>query len=137
MDRTLRAGLAYFGIVFAIGFLLGAIRVTVLVPLVGELLAVLLEIPIVLTSAWLICRWLVRWLNVPPSIGSRLAMGGLALVLLLVAEVVLSTLVFGNSMQEHFRSYLSFAHALGLAGQCAFGMFPFIQAIGRSSRAGT
>ena len=61
-------------------------------------------------------------------------MGGLALVLLLIAEFALSTIVFGNSIIDHLRSYSSLPHALGLVGQFAFGLFPVIQ-IGRSPKA--
>lgn len=61
-------------------------------------------------------------------------MGGLALVLLLSAELALSIIVFGNSIIDHLRSYSSLPHALGLAGQFAFGLFPLIQ-IGLSPKA--
>ena len=49
------------------------------------------------------------------------------MVLLLSAELALSTIVFGNSIIDHLRSYSSLPHALGLAGQFAFGLFPMIQ----------
>lgn len=126
-NPSLTAGLAYFAIVFAIAFVLGLIRVPFLVPLIGDLTAVLIELPIILTLAWLICRKLVSSLNVPQTIGSRAVMGGLALVLLLSAELALSTIVFGNSIIDHLRSYSSLPQALGLAGQFAFGLFPMIQ----------
>ncbi len=132
--RSLTAGLAYFVIVFVIGFVLGLIRVLFLFPLFGDLTAVLIELPIILTFAWLICRKLVSSMNVPLTIDSRSVMGGLALVLLLIAELVLSTIVFGNSIIDHLQSYLSLPHALGLAGQIAFGLFPMIQ-IGLSRNA--
>lgn len=38
--------LAYFGCVFGVGFLLGIVRVLWLVPLLGERMAELLEIPV-------------------------------------------------------------------------------------------
>ncbi len=120
-------GLAYFAVVFALGFAMGLIRVPFLAPVVGDLAAVLIELPIILTLAWLVCRKLLSSFDVPPTIGSRAVMGGLALVLLLIAEFVLSTIVFGISVTGHFLSYLSLPNALGLAGQFAFGFFPLIQ----------
>ncbi|MFN6208461.1 MAG: hypothetical protein ACK49R_18690 [Planctomycetota bacterium] len=126
-SSALKAGLVYFAIVFAIGFVLGMIRVPFLAPLLGDLMAVLIELPIIMTSAWLICWKIVRSFEVPPAIGLRLLMGGVALVVLLIAEFALSTLVFGNSIINHIRSYLSAPHALGLVGQFAFGLFPTIQ----------
>lgn len=127
VGSAMKAGLVYFAILFAIGFVLGVIRVPFLAPLFGDLIAVLIELPIILTSAWLICCKLVRSFNVSPTVGSRLVMGGFALVVLLIAEFALSTLVFGNSIIDHVRSYRSAPQALGLVGQCAFGLFPAIQ----------
>ena len=133
-NSALRAGLAYFASVFGIGFLMGMIRVPFLVPAVGELTAVLVELPIILGLAWVICRRLVRSFEVPRTVTARFTMGGLALLLLLGAELALSTLVFGYSILDHFRSYLLLPQALGLAGQLGFGLFPLVEA-GVSQRA--
>jgi len=59
--------------------------------------------------------------------GYRLAMGGVALVLLLGAELGLSVLAFGRTIAEHLASYGSPAGALGLAGQVAFALFPLLR----------
>jgi hypothetical protein len=131
---AVKAGLVYFVGVFAIGFVLGMIRIPFLAPLFGDLNAVLIELPIILCMAWLICLKLVRTFYVPRTIGARLVMGGVALLILLIAEFALSTLVFGNSIIDHLRSYLSAPHALGLAGQCVFGLFPVIQLALRDQR---
>ena len=55
-----RAGAAYFAIVFAVGFVLGALRVTFLAPAVGPLPAVALELPVMLAASWWTCGWLMR-----------------------------------------------------------------------------
>ena len=47
-NPSLTAGLAYFASVFAIGFVLGLIRIPFLVPLFGDITAVLIELPIIL-----------------------------------------------------------------------------------------
>ena len=68
MMRTLFTGTAYVAAVFAAGFVLGVLRTLVLVPLWGELAAVLVELPLILTIAWLVCtRILRRWPLLPPS----------------------------------------------------------------------
>jgi hypothetical protein len=57
-------------------------------------------------------------------------MGGVALVLLLGAELGLSVLAFGRTIAEHLASYGSPAGALGLAGQVAFALFPLLRRTG-------
>jgi hypothetical protein len=52
MTRILLTGTAYIVAVFAAGFVLGVLRTLVLVPLFGELAAVLVELPVMLTVAW-------------------------------------------------------------------------------------
>jgi hypothetical protein len=54
-------------------------------------------------------------------------MGGLALVLLAVAEVALGTLLFGRGAAEQLAALRMPAGLLGLVGQIGFGLVPFIQ----------
>ncbi|TIX75996.1 MAG: hypothetical protein E5V21_21505, partial [Mesorhizobium sp.] len=58
--RAIRLGAVYFASVFAVGFALGTIRMLVLVPQLDELGAVAVELPVILTAAWIICGWLLR-----------------------------------------------------------------------------
>jgi hypothetical protein len=127
MKQELKAGSTYFGIVFAVGFVLGTIRVLVLVPRFGELTSGLIELPIILTASWIICSWLVIRFSVPAIWQSRLTMGVVAFMLLKIAELFLSVLLFGNPINEHFNSYSSLNVTLGLAGQLIFAAFPLIQ----------
>lgn len=127
MAISVKAGFAYFAFVFGIGFLLGTFRVVVAIPHFGERLAVLTELPIILTAAWMICRWLVSHLEVPRDWQSRLAMGSFAFGLLMAAELFLSVTLFGNSIGDHFDTYQSLPGALGLTGQVVFAAFPLLQ----------
>lgn len=122
----LRAGLLYFGLVFAAGFALGAVRTLLLEPAIGELAAVLIEAPVILGISWLVCRRVARRLAVPARPGPRLAMGGVALGLLLLAELGLG-LAFGRSPGEQLHGYGEPARLVGLLGQVAFGAFPVLQ----------
>lgn len=125
--RSLRAGTLYFLIVFAIGFLLGTIRFLVIVPKVGELVAVLIELPILLTLAWVICAGIMLKAQVPRRPGPRLIVAATSLLLLLSAEFVLSIWLFGNSVDAYLGSFGTLHGAVGLAGQVAFALFPVIQ----------
>ena len=127
MSVSIRAGAAYFLLVFALGFALGTIRVLLLVPRLGELCSVLLELPVILTASWLICRWLVRRYDVPGQYLERFLMGGVAFGMLLIAELALATMLFDRSVAEHVATYRLPAGATGLAGQLAFAAFPLAQ----------
>src|SRR3990172_10735252 len=105
MASSLKAGFHYFSFVFAVGFILGIVRVLFVMPRTGELMAVVFELPVILALAWIICRWLIIRSRVPAEIKSRSVMGMTALVLLLVAEAALSVLVFDNSLIEYLGSF--------------------------------
>ncbi|HYC23067.1 MAG TPA: hypothetical protein VEI94_10205, partial [Candidatus Bathyarchaeia archaeon] len=87
--RALNAGAVYFALVFGAGFALGAIRLLVVVPRLGARTAELIEAPIMLAVTFLAARWTVSRLAVPPAWTRRLAMGGVALALLLALEFTL------------------------------------------------
>ena len=79
--------------------MLGGLRTRVLGPLLGALAAVLKELRLILTIAWLACtRILRRW---PLSPRSAMGMGAIAFLLLMGAETGLSTLLAGRSLAEH------------------------------------
>ena len=126
MKLVLLTGTVYVAAVFAAGFVLGVLRTLVLVPLLGELGAVLVELPVILTISWLVCaRILRRW---PLSLPSAVGMGAIAFLLLMGAEVGLSTLLAGRSLAEHLALYSQLPYQVGLAGQLAFASFPWVHA---------
>ena len=122
-----RAGALYFLILFACGFLLGTIRTLILAPAVGPMAAVALELPVMLGLSWIVAGRLTRGRPALAGTGPRLAMGGLALVLLLVAEVALAGLAFGQSPGAYLATLASPHAALGLAGQLGFGLIPWLR----------
>lgn len=130
------AGILYFALVFALGFVLGTLRVLWLEPAVGDLAAVLIELPVMLGAAWWICRALVNRFQVPPDGRHRLGMGALALGLLLSAEWLLSLAVFDRAPGEIIAQYGTAHGAAGLAGQLVFGFMPLLLARDRHPAAG-
>jgi len=101
--QVLKAGALYFALVFAAGFLLGTVRTLWVVPRIGARMAELLEAPIMLAVTILAARWTVVHLTVPHAASARLAMGCIALLLMLVAEFGFVLWIRGLS----FRNYLS------------------------------
>lgn len=125
MTKSLLAGAVYFAVVFAIAFALGALRVMYVAPAVGPFWATLIELPIMLSVAWvacdvLMCRFAIR------KLALALSMGVSALVLLFAAEAALAFLAFGQGLDEIAASYQTPHGLLGLAGQIAFGALPLL-----------
>ncbi|MEC9311496.1 MAG: hypothetical protein VYA97_07025 [Pseudomonadota bacterium] len=128
---VLRAATFYSAAVFFCGFVLGSLRIFVLLPLMDELWAVSLELPIMLTLSWLIARHLTRNRKDLYPAAARLWMGIWAFGLLMVAEYVLATTLMGAAPSSYFGHWATAAGAIGLAGQIAFALIPFIQRITR------
>jgi len=99
---VVRAALLYFALVFGAGFVLGALRMILLVPRVGERTAELLELPVMLGVCWLAARWVTARQAVPPRPAPRLAMGAIAGALLLAAEFALVLPLRGLTLEEYF-----------------------------------
>ena len=133
MTSALRAGLAYFALVFTIGFLLGTFRVLVVIPRLGDTGAVLLELPVMLALSWFACVWLTRRFAVPPAVRERLVMGGVAFALLMLGEIGVTIFGFGRTVAEHFAGYQAMGAQLGLAAQVCFALMPFADAAVRSA----
>lgn len=124
-DADLRAAFAYFAIVFALGFVLGTVRVLVAEPRIGITAATLIELPVMLSASWLACGWVIRRLALPRR--GRWVMGAVALALLLLGELGVSTLLMGRGLPEHFATYERLPNQIGLAAQLAFAVFPLVR----------
>lgn len=127
MANALRAGLFYFAAVYSIGFVLGVVRNIAIQPRLGEVLAVLIELPLILVAAWIISDRLVTRFDLADELTSRTLMGFSAFGLLMLAELVVSVWVLGNSAGEYLGHYRTAAGGLGLAGQLLFALFPALQ----------
>jgi hypothetical protein len=99
---AIKAGLCYFALTFGAGFLLGPLRILLLVPRVGARAAELAELPVMIVVMWLAARWTIRRFHVPSSTASRLAMGVLAFTLLLAAEFLLVLPLRGLTLEQYF-----------------------------------
>lgn len=122
--QLLKAGGLYFALVFATGFVLGTIRVLWTVPRFGERRAELLEEPLMLVAVILAARWTVRRLAVPPAPLIRLAVGLIALALLLVAELAIARPLRGLSLSEYVKGRDPVAGAVYLIMLAVFAAMP-------------
>jgi len=89
--EILRSGVLYFALVFGAGFVLGSIRILWVVPHLGTRMAELMETPIMFVVIIVAAGWVVRRFGLPSTTSIRLAMGCVALGLMLVAEFTRST----------------------------------------------
>lgn len=127
MRRAVLAGLAYVAVVFAVAFAIGALRVLVLAPRLGETLAVLVEVPVVLAVSWWSCGVIVRRFAVATGLRHRLVMGALAFIVLQAVEAMLALTAFGRSGAEYLAAFATPAGLIGLAGQIAFALIPLVR----------
>lgn len=126
------AGVVYTLCVFLFAFAFGTIRVTLVAPQVGDLLAVILEAPIVLALSWRISTWCTQRFNVRSASLVRLLMGAVAFSVLMLLELGFAVLVFGEPLGHYFSKFKSTPGAIGLAMQCLFAVIPLAQSHLRS-----
>ena len=93
MKRALLAATAFFIALFALGFVLGTIRVLFVAPRFGSLAAILAEVPVMLFAAVYACRWAVRRWQVADALAIRGAMVVWFVTLLAVLETTLGKLL--------------------------------------------
>ena len=84
--------------------MLGPIRILWVVPHFGTRLAELMETPIMFVVIIVAAQWIVQRLVVPSTASIRLAMGFVALGLLLVAEFTLVLRLRGLSISEYLHT---------------------------------
>ncbi len=127
--RIVSAAWVYAAVVFAVGFVLGSVRVLVSAPRLGDLAATLLELPVMLAVSWAACGAALRRFDIAGR-SEAAGMGLCAFALLMAAELILSVFGFGRTLGQHFSAYATAAGAIGLAGQVAFGIMPLVRAPG-------
>ncbi len=121
--RVFGAAASYFAVTFAVAFILGALRQTVVAPRLGALAAVAIEVPLILGVSWVAAGWAVRRFAVPAGLAPRLAMGGIAFGLLQVSEFGFAA-ALGTPPEAYAAAFFTAPGALGLAAQVAFALMP-------------
>lgn len=129
MPTVVKAGAVYCAAVFMLGFAMATVRVLVLAPIIDQLPATVVELPIMLIASWLICVWTIRRFDVPSELGARGAMGAIAFALLIAAETIVGVVGFERTMEQQLASYRETASMLGLMAQIAITLFPAGQTV--------
>lgn len=122
----LRAALFYFAIVFAAGFMLGAIRVTFVVPRLGERIAELVEMPIMLGVIAAAAKWTSRRCELACTSHQRLTIGCIALAFMLVAEFSIVLSVRGLTVGEYLATRDPMAGAVYYLMLGVFAIMPLM-----------
>jgi hypothetical protein len=124
--RIVMAAALYFVGVFAVGFLLGPIRVLWLEPRLGTTIAVLCETPFLVAAMVAVARWVSNKLHVSGHIVARAAMGGVALVLQAVADGVVGIGLRGVTPAEQLAYFSTPAGLIYAAALLAFAAMPVL-----------
>lgn len=126
MRQALSAGVVYAIALFGLGFVLGTLRVLLVVPMLGELGATLIELPLMLAASYFVCRAIVRRWQLPADHHARAAMAFSFLFLLLSFETILGLTLLGRTVAEQAAAFASPSGIAGLAAQTASALFAFI-----------
>ncbi|HWF60042.1 MAG TPA: hypothetical protein VN666_07005 [Nitrospira sp.] len=124
--RTLQTAALYFLLVFGAGFVLGIGRILMVVPLLGERTAELLEIPLMLGVIVAAAAWLVRHRLDHSRLSSTLAVGFIALGMVLIADLAVGIWLRGLSATEVFFDHDPVIGAVYYAALLFFAVMPTI-----------
>jgi hypothetical protein len=122
--RALKAGVIYFLLVFAVGWILGPIRELWAVPHLGRVTAMLSEAVIMLIAMIVAARWVIRRFEVPQTLSDTLSIGLIAIGLLLPAESAGVRWVRGLSLQEYLASFVTAPGIISLVMFLLFASMP-------------
>lgn len=124
---VLRGAAVYFGIVFAVGFVLGALRVTFLAPRFGERSAELAEMPLMFIAIVLAAGYVVRRYGASVSPRGWAFAGVAALGLLVCAEVLLAVALAGRGIGDYIASRDPVSGSVYLGMLLVFAAMPWLR----------
>jgi hypothetical protein len=131
IQKILKAGALYFAVVFGAGFVLGTIRTLWIVPSFGTRRAELMEAPIMFTITVLASHWVLRRLAIRASVPGRIAVGLIALGLLLLTEFTVVLGIRGLTITEYLAGRDLVSGTVFAVLLVAFALMPLL-GIGRS-----
>jgi hypothetical protein len=124
--QRLAAVLVYFLLVYAFGFATGIVREFFITPRTGLTLALWIELPVMIAVSFLAARFVVRRFGVRNYLQERLAMGLVALLLLVLAEEIMSWTLRGISVFTLWAHFSVLAAIANFAGLLLFALMPLM-----------
>ncbi|OYU76096.1 MAG: magnesium-translocating P-type ATPase [Alphaproteobacteria bacterium PA3] len=121
------AGMSYGTALFCIGFVLGTIRTLLITPTLGREGAVLIELPFMSLTAWILARFLMKRWSIQPNWRERFIVGLAALCVGMGLELALGVILQQQSLGDVVAFMLVQENRLGLLGQLIVFAFPVIQ----------
>lgn len=126
--RAFGCGCIYGALLFAIGFVLGTLRVLIVAPLIGTLAATMIELPLMLLAGYLLCIRVIRRGRISTDPAARAMMTAGFIIVLAAGELWVGMSLFGRSFDQLLADWRTTAGALGFAAQAVAALFPFIAA---------
>ena len=124
MSKTIRAALVYFAIVLGTGFALGAFRVPILVPRIGERWAELAEMPIMAAVIFFAAGYILRRFPEIAFPVESLIAGFLALAFSVTAELGLAVVLQDKTLAEFISSRDKVSGSVYIALLLVFAVMP-------------
>ena len=107
------------------GFILGLVRISLLVPSLGERWAELVEMPVMLLVIIMAAQWVPNQFGLKAKPGKCFAMGMLALLWMLAAETSLVALMQDRSISEYIMGRDPVSGSVYLLMLLVFATLPF------------
>lgn len=126
-NRVPRAALIYFALVFAVGFLLGPLRVLWLEPWFGKTIAVLLEAPLLILAMWFAAPAAARWARLGGGWSRHVVVGVLALALQQAADLAVGFGLRGMTLADQLTYFTTPAGAIYAVTLVVFALMPLIR----------
>lgn len=101
MKNIFKAAALYFAIVFGAGFILAPLRVFFLEPELGIKIAELIQMPVMLIIIIFSALWITRRYDLPARSASRIIVGIIALLFMLLAEFSVVLKIPGLTISDY------------------------------------
>jgi len=127
MHKNIYAGFVYFALVLGTGFVLGMVRVPLLVPRIGDRWAELAEMPIMATAIFFSAGYILRRFPEIKTPARALIVGWLALTLTVCAELGLAIVLQNRTLAEYLASRDKVSGAVYLGMLVVFALMPWFR----------